>query len=217
MNRKIAISAIVVVAAALLATLVMAQEPPAVYYACVNNTSGTIHMIHEGETCSGNEQLVVWNATGPQGPQGPEGPAGPAGSAAGSGFTSAMTLTVDFLDDVIGPAGPTGPQGSAGPEGPTGPAGESWFDANVVPVSAEANLAIGEKLDVFAECPPGAKILYGAFDADDGVRVTRSSPTIIVSTGNEAWRVKGENLNQDQTAHVLSIAVCALPPGSSAP
>ncbi len=206
MNRKIAISAIMVVAVALLATLVMAQDAPDVYYACVNNTSGTIHMIHEGETCSGNEQLVVWNATGPQGPQGPEGPAGPAGSAGGSEFTSAMTLTVDFLDDVIGPAGP------AGPPGPPGPPGDSWIDATISGESAGEDVAAGVYFNVVAQCPDGVMIMTGGYGVQDiGVIVNSNGPD-----GITGWRVTGLNTTGYQS-HVDSIAICVSPPDQSGP
>lgn len=71
----------------------LAQSESVVYYACVNNSSGTIKMVSEGEECHKNDILVQWNQVGPQGPQGPQGEPGPAGEP--------------------GPQGPQGPQGPA--------------------------------------------------------------------------------------------------------
>ena len=64
-----------------------------VIYACVNNSSGTIHVVSSADTCSTNEVALAWNQqgskgdAGPQGvkgdtgPQGPTGPAGIGGAA----------------------------------------------------------------------------------------------------------------------------------------
>jgi len=58
-----------------------------VIYACVNNSSGTIHLVGSADTCSTNEVALAWNQqgpkgdTGPQGPKGDTGPQGPAGPA----------------------------------------------------------------------------------------------------------------------------------------
>jgi len=70
--------------------------------ACVEPSSGTIHLIDTARTsrCHPNQILVTWNQKGSLGPQGPQGPQGPAG-----------------------PQGPQGPTGAAGPAGVTGPAG----------------------------------------------------------------------------------------------
>ena len=53
--------------------LVSAQSENVVYYACVNNASGTIQMISEEEVCNNNEIHIQWNQVGPQGPQGEAG------------------------------------------------------------------------------------------------------------------------------------------------
>jgi hypothetical protein len=70
--------------------------------ACVEPSSGTIHLINTATTsgCHPNQIRVTWNQKGSPGPQGPQGPQGPAG-----------------------PQGPQGPTGAAGPAGATGPAG----------------------------------------------------------------------------------------------
>jgi hypothetical protein len=59
------------------ATWAWAQGGDVQYYACVNNSSGTIHMVAPGDTCNNNEERVVWNSRGPTGPQGEQGPPGP--------------------------------------------------------------------------------------------------------------------------------------------
>jgi hypothetical protein len=92
-----------------------------IYYACVNNSSGTIHMISEGESCSNNEVLVMWNQVGPQGPPGPQGDVGPAGPKGDTGDTGPMGP--QGLTGPQGEVGPTGPEGPAGPQGEVGPAG----------------------------------------------------------------------------------------------
>src|SRR6266581_4611264 len=50
-----------------------------VIYACVNNSSGTIHVVSSADTCSTNEVALAWNQQGPKGDTGPQGPSGPAG------------------------------------------------------------------------------------------------------------------------------------------
>lgn len=92
-------------------TFAIAQDSQT-YYACVNNASGTIHMIAEGETCNNNEILIMWNETGPQGEIGPQGEVGPAGPQGETGPQGSQ-----------GPAGQTGPQGETGPQGPQGETG----------------------------------------------------------------------------------------------
>lgn len=56
-----------------------AQSAPTVIYACVNNSSGTIHIVTAAATCNTNETKLQWNVTGPPGPQGPKGDRGSAG------------------------------------------------------------------------------------------------------------------------------------------
>lgn len=88
---------------------VQADPTPVTYYACVNNSSGTIHMVSATDTCPTGSQPISWNQLGPAGPQGPAGPAGAQGAAGANGQPGPQ-----------GPAGPTGPQGLAGPQGPAG-------------------------------------------------------------------------------------------------
>jgi hypothetical protein len=66
-----------------------------VYFACVNNSSGTIHVVSSTGQCSNNEVSINWNQQGPAGPQGLTGPQGPAGPSGGFGnFWAAATFTL---------------------------------------------------------------------------------------------------------------------------
>lgn len=58
------------------------------FYACVNNASGTIRMIDEGESCPANTEMVHWNQVGPIGPKGPSGPQGDPGEGLPVGCNS---------------------------------------------------------------------------------------------------------------------------------
>lgn len=80
-----------------------AQASTVTYYACVNNTTGTIKIVNSTTTCATGTHKIQWNQIGPVGPVGPHGPAGSQG--------------------VAGPAGPQGPTGPKGPTGPQGPPG----------------------------------------------------------------------------------------------
>lgn len=98
-GRRVRLWALPIIAGMLLLTLGFASgvlaaphDNPTIYYACVNNSSGTIHMTDVNGTCGNNETKISWNQVGPAGPAGPTGPTGSQG-----------------------PAGPTGPQGPAGP------------------------------------------------------------------------------------------------------
>src|SRR5439155_24170002 len=85
---------------------VVAAASTGVINACVNNSSGTIHVVGSNDTCSStNEVLLSWNQQGPQGATGAKGEPGPQGAK--------------------GDSGPQGPQGLQGPQGPTGPQGAS--------------------------------------------------------------------------------------------
>ncbi len=72
-----------------------------VIYACVNNSSGTIHIVSATTSCANNELLLVWNAEGPTGAQGATGPAGPTGAQGATGATGAT-----------GPQGPSDAYGT---------------------------------------------------------------------------------------------------------
>ena len=44
--------------------VVQAQTSPSVIYACVNNNSGTIHVIAPNASCNANEIKLQWNVVG---------------------------------------------------------------------------------------------------------------------------------------------------------
>ncbi len=109
MTRVIPAIALLAVLLLLCAAPAHAQSAPTAVHACVNNSSGTIHIVAATATCSSNEIALAWNVTGPQGPAGPVGPTGPQGPAGPQGAT--------------GPQGPQGSTGALGPQGPAGPSG----------------------------------------------------------------------------------------------
>jgi hypothetical protein len=78
-NKLFLISALVTLMLAVAVTWTYAQPDVVAYNACVNNASGTIHMVAEDEACSSNEERIVWNNQGPPGPQGEQGDQGPPG------------------------------------------------------------------------------------------------------------------------------------------
>ena len=104
MNRRnLIIGVVLAIVVAGIAGWASAQEDTVEYFACVNYASGTIHMTSEGELCKKNEELIRWNAVGPQGLQGPPGPVG-----------------ADGADGAPGPPGADGADGVQGPPGPPG-------------------------------------------------------------------------------------------------
>jgi hypothetical protein len=48
-------------------------SPQLTYYACVNNSSGTIKIVSAATTCKHNEQKIEWNQAGPAGEPGESG------------------------------------------------------------------------------------------------------------------------------------------------
>jgi hypothetical protein len=125
-----------------------AQAPQQIF-ACVNNSSGTIHVISSTASCATNETRLVWNNIGPQGPPGPQGPIGPMGPQG--------------LQGVAGPAGPAGANGTngingaPGPQGPPGPAGSGGPNVAVsdfqcvVPQAIDASLIPGRSTPLIFE------------------------------------------------------------------
>lgn len=114
-------------------TLVLAQTEVVTYSACVNNASGTIHMIYGGETCNNNEMLVEWNNIGPPGPQG-----------------------------LQGPKGDTGPQGPQGVPGPQGEPGSPGF-LRIYYTAESVTIPVGERKWVHANCSDGDLMTGGGF------------------------------------------------------
>jgi hypothetical protein len=102
--RSLKVSALTLVAGSAIvvsaATVVQADSgsTQVTYYACVNNSSGTIKMIASSDACAQNEQKIVWNQQGQPGPQGLQGEqgapgdTGPMGPAGASGASQAYTV-----------------------------------------------------------------------------------------------------------------------------
>jgi hypothetical protein len=128
-------------------TFALAQSTTT-YYACVNNSSGTIHMVEAGETCNNNEILITWNETGPPGPQGEQGDPGPQGPQGETGPQGEQGET--GLQGPQGEAGPKGEQGEAGPQGEPGPQGEQGPQGEPGPEGPPGGAPL---LDQY--CPPG--------------------------------------------------------------
>ncbi|MGN6758889.1 MAG: pentapeptide repeat-containing protein, partial [Thermomicrobiales bacterium] len=99
------------------AAIVAHADTTQVIYACVNNSSGTIHVVAATDTCGGGELKLQWNQVGPMGPAGPPGPQGIAGPQGATG--------------AAGPPGPAGPQGSAGPSNVVACPGCTFTQADV--------------------------------------------------------------------------------------
>jgi hypothetical protein len=114
MTRISGIAGAFVVALALAPISAQGQQ----IFACVNNSSGTIHIVAQNAPCQSNEISLVWNVAGPQGVPGPTGPAGAIGAAGPAGPQGPMGLV-----GATGAQGPAGPQGAMGLTGATGPAG----------------------------------------------------------------------------------------------
>jgi len=75
--------------------LVSANAATVTYYACVNNSTGTIRIVTQTTTCKTGEHKIQWNQVGPQGPKGttgPQGPQGPPGTAGSGVYYSGSNL-----------------------------------------------------------------------------------------------------------------------------
>lgn len=80
------VTAIVALLLAVGITWTYAQSEVVTYSACVNNSSGTIHMVAPDEPCSNNEERIVWNNQGPPGTKGDQGEKGAPGAPGVLGF-----------------------------------------------------------------------------------------------------------------------------------
>src|SRR5882672_2354073 len=96
-----------------------------VIHACVNNSSGTIHVVSAADTCSTNEVALAWNQQGPKGDAGPQG--------------------------LKGDTGAQGLKGDTGPQGPTGPAGVvavAFYRERRVPMSIPNSYTEMHRIDL---------------------------------------------------------------------
>src|SRR5437879_2910870 len=107
-----------------------------VIYACVNNSSGTIHVVSSADACSTNEVALAWNQQGPKGDAGPQGLKGDTGPQGPKGD-----------------AGPQGLKGDTGPQGPTGPAGNggaAFYRERRAPMSIPNSYTEMDRIDLHA-------------------------------------------------------------------
>ncbi len=134
-NVRIAIALVAMLIGTLIGagSFALADGNDTVYYACVNNSSGTIHMADAGESCKNNETLISWNQQGPQGATGAQGEIGPQGPAGTSGEQGAQ-----------GPQGPEGATGAQGAQGPQGPQGDPIDSAAFVDHCPVATALVGD-------------------------------------------------------------------------
>jgi hypothetical protein len=141
-----------------------------IIHSCINNSSGTIHIIAAAAACGANEQAVDWNAQGPAGPQGPQGvpgPVGPQGAIGPAGPPGPQGLKGDTgaqgLPGPQGPKGDVGPAGAVGPAGPVGPKGDAGAVGPPGPVGPMGPAgSAGPKGDTGAVGPQGPKGDVGA-------------------------------------------------------
>lgn len=88
--------------------------------ACVQQSTGALRIVNEGDECGKNWSPLSWNE------QGPAGPAGAPGA-----------------DGAAGAAGADGADGATGPTGPAGPAGTTGQDARTVFGSSGVFVSVG--------------------------------------------------------------------------
>jgi hypothetical protein len=164
------IGGVVVLLLAVGVTIALAQDP-VTYHACVNNSSGTIHMIEEGESCGNSEIQIEWNQPGPQGEPGPPGPPGES-------YQGPINI------DVTAPKGDKGDKGDRGDTGDQGPQGEQGIQG--VPgndgldgfdgVSGWERVVVTAEIKVsgrvVVSCPPGKKVLSGGYEHYNGFAMT---------------------------------------------
>ncbi len=109
-------------------TNVLAENETTVYYACVNNSSGSLTIVSAGEECSKNETMISWNQAGLKGDRGEQGIPGVKGDTGDAGTQGPKGDKGET--GAVGPQGEQGipglkgDKGDLGPQGPPGPAGD---------------------------------------------------------------------------------------------
>jgi hypothetical protein len=164
----------------------------ALIHACVSNSSGEIKIIAATATCPSNYRALDWNIQGPAGQQGPIGPVGPMGPVGPTGS--------------VGPTGPIGPQGEPGPQGLQGIQGHAGISGLEI-VQVNSGTQDAYRIDVFADCPNGKKVLGGGFQT--------AGNNIEVSVGTNAPNINGSGwvvsmAQNDLTPRLWSIEVWAI-------
>ena len=164
------------------AVVAYADQAASQIYACVNNSSGTIHVIDAMAACNSNEVKLVWNTQGPQGAKGDTGPQG-------------------FKGD-------TGAQGVQGIQGPAGANGVSGYTQVTAEFTVPSSTA---ELRAWATCPVGTVVLGGGpwrftnpNDGDIVPTVTQSAPTSTTT-----WEVKIDNAGSARRWDYALVLTCA--------
>ena len=172
-------------------SFVLADGNNTVYYACVNNSSGTIHVVDSSDSCKHNETLISWNQQGPQGEAGQQGVAGPQGP--------------EGLPGAQGVAGPQGPQGDAGPQGiqgetgPQGPAGQDGadgtFSGTLTSPNGRYQLTVDDTGIFLSDSLSGAHVdLVDGHISISGVDVTVSGTSHVSVISNGTTSISGTTL-----------------------
>jgi hypothetical protein len=155
-------------------------------YRNAGDQQGQLRLVSASASCRANEAAISWNQAGvpgpagPQGPQGdqglpgPQGPQGPQGATGSTGATGAQ-----------GPQGQQGPQGVPGPQGPAALLGFQVVEASETSGTSSFTSAI-------AECPPGKRIIGGAFQVLGAVGDPEGHGPRVLSSrkwNGESWMV----------------------------
>jgi hypothetical protein len=153
----------------------------ALIHSCVNNTSGEIKIIGANATCPSNYRALDWNIQGPAGQQGPIGPVGP-----------------------VGPMGPQGLQGEPGQQGIQGAAGISGLEI----VHAFNRVENEPRVDAFANCPTGKKVLGGGYQI--GSNNLNTSAFASGPNGDSGWAVSVASNDYPNPRAILTLDVWAI-------
>jgi hypothetical protein len=200
--------------------LALAQGDDVIYYACVNNASGTIKMVSEGENCHNNEILVQWNQTGPQGPQGEQGPQGlqgpqgeqgipgPKGDKGDQGLQGLQGIQglkgdkgdqglqglqgIQGLKGDKGDQGLQGLQGIQGPKGDTGPQGAPGVSGYQRVSYSVSPCPFSSRCTRSISCPSGKVVLGGGADFS-GYDVLPPDMVRSFPASSSTWVVEVEN------------------------
>jgi hypothetical protein len=148
-HKLFLIGALVALLLAVGITWTYAQSEVVTYNACVNNSSGTIHMVGADEPCGNNEERIVWNNQGPPGLKGDKGDKGDPGDQ-----------------------GPPGPKGDKGDKGDQGDPGVLGFYLRSYSIFINPS----EQATVVVECDPGDVATGGGFSAGLHMQVGQSWP-----------------------------------------
>ena len=195
------------------ALIVAGSDQGTTFYACLKKNGMLQDVTTSGppDCKSKNEQLVSWNAQGPQGLPGEPGPAGaqgeqgtqgepgPQGEQGVQGEPGPQGLPGQpgpsgppGPPGVPGPVGPPGQPGQPGPQGPPGAAGVSGVEFVTHQISVDQNVPW---IIVLASCPAGKVALGGGYTHTPSplIQVTASDPMIDPATRMPiGWRVVAE-------------------------